>query len=210
MSELSIIVPCRNNAPVLTETLTALHRVVAHHSLSVETLIVDDEREDATVEVATRCAHELPALHVRILARKRLQHGLGGIPRYGMAFALGRYCVLVSPDGTDPVDLLPTVLFHLRAGSVTDGFTGPAKATDQSSLKPSTDASRRGSLMPTGPRHCRWPAMTQVLDEEPPHGAVDSWKDLPQFRPYRSLGRDYNHRGRTREPQIKVMEIVNV
>jgi hypothetical protein len=36
--------------------------------------------------------------------------------RYGMAFAQGRYCALVSCDGQDPVELIPVFLRHLRAG----------------------------------------------------------------------------------------------
>lgn len=116
MSELSIIVPCRNDAAVLTGTLEALHDVVSHHSLSVETLIVDDDSEDATIKTAVDAAHRFSALHIRVLARKRLQPGLGGVLRYGMAFALGRYCVLVSPDGCDPVELIPAFLFKLRGG----------------------------------------------------------------------------------------------
>jgi glycosyltransferase involved in cell wall biosynthesis len=116
VSELSILVPCRNDAATLTDTLAALHNVVAYHSMSVETLIVDDGSEDDTVRVAVDAAHRFPALHVRVLVRKHLRAGLGGTLRYGMAFALGRNCILLSAQGDDPVELLPTFLFHLRAG----------------------------------------------------------------------------------------------
>lgn len=116
MHELSVIVPCRNDSAVLAETLDALHRVVTLGSLSVETLIVDDASDDDTVEVAKQVARRYPALHVRILVRQRLQPGLGGVLRYGMAFATGRFCALLSSDGQDPVDLIPVFLRHLRAG----------------------------------------------------------------------------------------------
>jgi glycosyltransferase involved in cell wall biosynthesis len=116
MSELSILVPCRNDAATLTRTLEALHNVVAHHSMSVETLIVDDGSEDNTVDVATDAAHRFPALHLRVLVRRHLRSGFGGTLRYGMAFALGRHCILVSAQGDDPVEMLPAFLFHLRAG----------------------------------------------------------------------------------------------
>lgn len=116
MREISVIMPCRNDAEVLRETLAALHRVVTHNSLSVETLVVDDESTDATIQVALAGAVEFAALHIRVLARKHLQPGLGGVLRYGMAFAQGRYCVLLSSDGLDPVELLPALLRPLRAG----------------------------------------------------------------------------------------------
>jgi glycosyltransferase involved in cell wall biosynthesis len=116
MPEISVIIPCRNDAQVLTSTLDALHRVVTHNSLSVETLVVDDESIDATVQTALDAAAAYPALHVRVLVRKHLMPGLGGVLRYGNAFALGRFCVLLSSDGHDPVELVPVFLRHLRAG----------------------------------------------------------------------------------------------
>lgn len=116
MHEVSAIIPCRNDAEVLPTSLEALNRVVTYNSLSVETLIVDDESEDNTIELAQAAALQYPALHIRVLARKRLRRGLGGILRYGLAFTQGRYCVLVSSDGQDPVELIPTFIQHLRAG----------------------------------------------------------------------------------------------
>jgi glycosyltransferase involved in cell wall biosynthesis len=116
MQELSIIVPCRDDAAVLMDTLETIHGVVTYNSLSVETLIVDDDSKDNTVEVATNAAHRFPALHIRVFLRRRLRPGLGGVLRYGMAFAQGRFCMLVSSDGQDPVELIPVFLRHLRAG----------------------------------------------------------------------------------------------
>jgi glycosyltransferase involved in cell wall biosynthesis len=116
MTELSIIVPCRNDAKTLCTTLDELQNVVVQHSMSVETLIIDDQSDDDTLGVATKSAHQFPPLHIRVLIRKRLQRGLGGVLRYGMAFARGRYCVLLLPDGQDPIELIPQFLFHLRTG----------------------------------------------------------------------------------------------
>lgn len=117
MPELSIIVPCRNDAAHLIAELEPVHAVVAHHSISVETLIVDDDSQDGTIKTAVEAAYRFPALHVRVLARRRLQPGLGGVLRYGMAFARGRYCVLLRPAGGDPVDLIPTFMLKLRSGA---------------------------------------------------------------------------------------------
>jgi len=116
MPEISVIIPTQNDAGALPATLDALHRVVTHHSLSIETLVVDEESNDATVATALDAAKNLPALHVRVLVRKHLMPGLGGVVRYANAFALGRFCVLLSADGHDPVELVPTFLRHLRAG----------------------------------------------------------------------------------------------
>jgi dolichol-phosphate mannosyltransferase len=117
MPELSILIPCYNDAQILRGTLEKLHEVVTHSSLNVETLIVDDESTDDTVETASRLIDEFPALHLRVFARKRQRRGFGGLIRFGMAYATGPYCAIVSSDGHDPVELLPTFLNKLRAGT---------------------------------------------------------------------------------------------
>ena len=53
---------------------------------------------------------------MRVLQRSRPHPGFGALVRYGIAHASGRYCVLVAPDGTDPVDLIPRMVQELRAG----------------------------------------------------------------------------------------------
>ena len=116
MTELSIIVPCYNDEQVLEDSIRSVNDVVTHASLSVETIIVDDESTDRTREVAKELIESYPALHIRVLARKRRRRGFGVVVRYGMAHATGRFCALVSSDGYDPVELLPQFLQKLRSG----------------------------------------------------------------------------------------------
>tara|TARA_Y100000588_G_scaffold252522_1_gene267066 strand:+ start:1229 stop:1963 length:735 start_codon:yes stop_codon:yes gene_type:complete len=117
MPELSILVPCQNDSATLESTLTALNDTVTHASLNVETVIIDNESEDDTLQLAQSLVQSFPALHIRILARKRLHQGFGSVVRYGMAYATGRYCALVSADGMDPVELLPDFIKQLRTGT---------------------------------------------------------------------------------------------
>jgi len=91
--------------------------VVAQGSIFAEVLIVDAGSEDATVEAARGLAEELPSLHLRIFVRETLPLSFGGMIRFGMAHASGRYCAVVSADATDPVALLPEMLRRLRAGA---------------------------------------------------------------------------------------------
>jgi dolichol-phosphate mannosyltransferase len=116
MAELSIIIPTYNDEAVLRRTVEALHDTVTHNSLNVETLIVDDESGDRTLEIAQRLIVDFPALHVRVFSRTRRRRGFGGLIRFGMAYASSPYCVIVSSDGHDPVELLPSFLGKLRAG----------------------------------------------------------------------------------------------
>ncbi len=116
MAELSIIVPCYNDEQVLENSIREIANVVTHSSLSVETLIVDDESTDGTIELARQLMERYPELHMRVLVRKRRRRGFGMLVRYGMAFATGQYCALVSSDGYDPVELIPQFLQKLRGG----------------------------------------------------------------------------------------------
>jgi glycosyltransferase involved in cell wall biosynthesis len=117
MAELSILIPCYNDEKVLRGTIERLHHVVTHSSLNVETLMVDDESADGTLAIAQGLIEEFPALHIRVFARKRQRRGFGGLIRFGMAYATGPYCAVVSSDGHDPVELLPEFLAKLRAGA---------------------------------------------------------------------------------------------
>jgi dolichol-phosphate mannosyltransferase len=117
MPELSILIPCVNDEQVLRGTVEKLHDVVTHSSLNVETLVVDDESTDRTLDVAKELIGAFPALHLRVFARKRRRRGFGGLIRFGMAYASGPYCAILSSDGNDPVELLPTFLNKLRGGA---------------------------------------------------------------------------------------------
>lgn len=114
MAELSILIPCRNDSKVLTKTVAAVNAVVTHNAMNVETLLIDDESEDETLALAQSLVEMFPALHIRVLARKRLFRGFGAVMRYGLAYANGRFCALVSSDGQDPVELLPQFVNKLR------------------------------------------------------------------------------------------------
>jgi len=85
-------------------------------AISVEALIVDDASVDRTVEFAVQLSQRFPELHLRVLQRSNVNPGFGSLVRYGIAHATGRYCVLVAPDGTDPVELIPEMVRGLREG----------------------------------------------------------------------------------------------
>jgi glycosyltransferase involved in cell wall biosynthesis len=94
-----------------------LDRVVAQASIFAEVIVVDDASGDETVEVATMLAEQFPNLHMRIFTRELVRPSFGGLIRFAMAHAGGRYCAVVSADATDPVSLLPEMLKRLRGGA---------------------------------------------------------------------------------------------
>jgi len=114
---LSVIVPARNDAETLPTAVRDLDRVIAQASIFAEVLVIDDASEDGTVTVAASLAGDFPNLHMRVFTRNLVRPSFGGLIRYGMAHSSGRYCAVVSADGTDPVGLLPEMLSRLRAGA---------------------------------------------------------------------------------------------
>src|SRR5215510_2592478 len=114
--EISIIVPCLNEAENVTAILSSLNEVVVQHALSVEVLLIDDFSDDDTFQIALRQVPEFPALHLRVIRRYQPRRGYGAVIRYGMAHARGNYCVCVSADCVDPLHLLPRFLEKKRTG----------------------------------------------------------------------------------------------
>lgn len=117
MAELSVIVPARNDAETLPHALNELDRVIAQASIFSEVLVVDDASEDATVDTAIELAERYPNLHVRVFKRDVEKPSFGALVRFGLAHASGRYCAIVSADGSDPIQLLPEMLKRLRGGA---------------------------------------------------------------------------------------------
>jgi glycosyltransferase involved in cell wall biosynthesis len=115
--ELSVIIAARNDAATLPAALHDLDRVVAQASIFAEVLVIDDASEDDTVEIALAHGERYPNLHLRVFSRNVARPRFGGLVRYGMAHALGRYCAIVSADGSDPIELLPEMLKRLRSGA---------------------------------------------------------------------------------------------
>lgn len=117
MADVSIIIPTYNDASTLPIAIKELDLVVAQASLFVEVLIIDDSSQDDTLEVAASLAHDFQNLHIRVFRHHRNRHSFGGLIRYGMAHAVGRYCAVVSGDGSDPVQLLAQMMKYLRDGA---------------------------------------------------------------------------------------------
>ena len=117
MPELSIIMPCLNEAENLRFILDRLSCVCERSHLDVETLIVDDSSDDNTYSTAIQLQSNHPSLNIHVFQRPRPRCGYGAVVRYGMERAAGNYCIFVSADGVDPLELIPLFLEHVRNGT---------------------------------------------------------------------------------------------
>jgi glycosyltransferase involved in cell wall biosynthesis len=115
--ETSVIIPTLDDERTLGATVQQLNQVMAASGATAEVLIVDAGSHDGTLELAGELADRYPLLHMRLLVQDRTQSGFGTVLRLGMAYAQGRFCVVVMPDARDPLDLVPKMLSELRDGA---------------------------------------------------------------------------------------------
>jgi glycosyltransferase involved in cell wall biosynthesis len=115
--ETSVVIPTLDDAATLGETVERLNRHLAATSAAAEVLIVDAGSTDGTLEIAGELADRFPLLHMRVLVQDRRQAGFGDLLRLGVAYASGRFCVVVMPDARDPLELVPKMLTELRGGA---------------------------------------------------------------------------------------------
>jgi dolichyl-phosphate beta-glucosyltransferase len=122
MTELSLVLPCFNEADRLPATLATHLAHLPDASGAAEVLVVDDGSTDATAEVAQAAA--AGDARVRVL-RSRPNHGKGFAVRTGMLAAAGNLLVFTDADGAyGPADLERVVL-ALAAAPVAIGTRGP-------------------------------------------------------------------------------------
>lgn len=105
-----------NEAENLPPLIARLDWIVKAAGLDVETLVLDDASDDETWQVAQGLEDQYARLRIRVLRRYQPRRGYGAIVRYGLAHAIGRYCVLVAADGVDPIELIPDFVAHMRDG----------------------------------------------------------------------------------------------
>lgn len=115
--ETSIVIPTLDDAATLDATVERLNRVIACTGAASEVLVVDAGSRDGTLARAAKLADRYPLLHMRVLVRDQARSGFGSLVRLGVAYAQGRFCVLVMPDARDPLELIPKMVGELRSGA---------------------------------------------------------------------------------------------
>jgi dolichyl-phosphate beta-glucosyltransferase len=125
MTELSLILPCFNEADRLPATLAAYLAHLPDGPDAAEVLVVDDGSTDATAGIAGAvAAHDT---RVRVLG-SRPNHGKGFAVRTGMLAAAGNLLVFTDADGAyGPADL-ERVVRALAAAPVAIGTRGAGAA----------------------------------------------------------------------------------
>lgn len=118
LPELTIVVPCLDEEDNVHITLDMIGKMLRETGItSFEILVLDDASSDATFARSVEYSRANPSLNVRTYRRPEPRRGYGAIVRHGAANGRGTFCVAVSGDGVDPVELIPAMLEKGRAGA---------------------------------------------------------------------------------------------
>jgi glycosyltransferase involved in cell wall biosynthesis len=116
--ELSILIPCLNeeeNIPLILNDLNTM--IQKYHLANIEIFVLDDSSADHTYTKAVELAKRYKDLNIQIVQRYEPRRGYGAIIRFGISIARGKFCVPVSADGVDPIDIIPVMLEKMRKGT---------------------------------------------------------------------------------------------
>lgn len=126
--EVSVIVPALNEAANLPELASRVASALAGRSYEI--VIVDDDSRDGTQSACEKLAADYP---LRLLIRKKPQHGLSGAVLEGIAISSGKVLVVMDADLQHPPERIVDLIEALTDGE-TDFALGsryvPGGSTD--------------------------------------------------------------------------------
>ena len=107
--ELSVVIPCLNEADTLAECVEKAQRTITQHHIAGEIIVADNGSTDGSLDIAAR----LGARIVNVSAR-----GYGSALMGGIAAARGRFIIMGDADGSYDFEEIPQFLEKLREGYV--------------------------------------------------------------------------------------------
>lgn len=116
--ELSVVMPCLNEAETLQECIEKVRQVLREHQIAGEIIVADNGSTDGSPDIAAR----MGARVVRVKDK-----GYGNALRGGTARARGRYVITVDADNSHDLAVIPTFLNKLQSGYdlvIGNRFTG--------------------------------------------------------------------------------------
>jgi glycosyltransferase involved in cell wall biosynthesis len=116
--ELSVVMPCLNEAETLPECIAKVQRVLCQHGIAGEIIVADNGSTDGSSDIAAR-------MGVRVVRVK--DKGYGNALRGGTASARGKYVITVDADNSHDLAEIPTFLNKLQSGYdlvIGNRFTG--------------------------------------------------------------------------------------
>jgi glycosyltransferase involved in cell wall biosynthesis len=118
MIDLTIVIPCFNEQENIVFILEKVKNLIFKQNFKTEIIVVDDQSADKTFEVTNNwITANSENLHIKLIRRDFDRRGYGAVVRYGTAFGTGRYCIFISADAVDPIELIPEMYIEMEKGS---------------------------------------------------------------------------------------------
>jgi glycosyltransferase involved in cell wall biosynthesis len=105
--ELSVVIPCLDEAETLGTCIEKVRRVLHDHRISGEIIVADNGSHDESPAIAR-------SLGVRLIHIE--ERGYGNALRGGIAAARGRYVITADADGSHDLAQIPALLAKLQEG----------------------------------------------------------------------------------------------
>src|SRR5262245_37139008 len=105
--ELSVVMPCLNEADTLETCIQKARRALADLSINGEIIVADNGSTDASIEIAKRCGARVVSI---------AEKGYGNALMGGIAAANGRYIVMGDADDSYDFTEIPRFVAKLREG----------------------------------------------------------------------------------------------
>ena len=105
--ELSIVIPCLNEADTLAECVEKAQRTINENRIAAEVIVADNGSTDGSQDIATRLGARI--VHVP-------ERGYGSALMGGIAAARGRFILMGDADGSYDFEEIPRFLAKLREG----------------------------------------------------------------------------------------------
>lgn len=112
-TEMSIIVPTRNEAECIEKTLGKICEALEKGGIGYEILVMDDNSRDGTKEKVAELAKRNPRIR---LVNRGEPYGFGYSIKDGLRMAKGKYSVVMMADLSDDPELLPKIKEKMDLG----------------------------------------------------------------------------------------------
>lgn len=106
--ELSVVIPCLNEAPTISRCITQALDAIAQHCIRGEVVVSDNGSTDGSIDIATAAGARVVSCPTR---------GYGTALQWGFRHARGRYLLMGDGDQSYDFSLLPRFIEQARAGS---------------------------------------------------------------------------------------------